>query len=76
MNKKGQTAGIVMGAIAIIIGIILLVGVALPIVQSTVASQNLTGVSKTIGDNLGVFILIASLLLIVGAGFAGFMARK
>jgi hypothetical protein len=76
MNKKGQTAGIVMGAIAIIIGIILLVGVALPIVQDTVASQNLTGVSKTIGDNLGVFILIASLLLIVGAGFAGFMARK
>lgn len=36
MNKKAQTAGIVMGAIAIIIGIILLVGVALPIVQDTV----------------------------------------
>jgi hypothetical protein len=74
MNKKGQT-GIVVLVIGLVIGIVLLVGVLIPITTSTVDAQNFTGTNATIADNLTTFILIGVLVLVAGIALYG-MARK
>lgn len=73
-NKKGQT-GIIILVVGLIIGVILLVGVLVPITSSTVADQNFSGTNKTIGDNLVTFILIGALVLVAGIAIYG-MTRK
>lgn len=51
--------------VALIVGVILLIGVALPIVVQTVSDAALTGVAGTLGDYFPVFILIGGLMLIL-----------
>lgn len=72
-DKHGQMGGgVIAGVVLLIIGIILMVGVAFPIVVQVVSNQSLTGVNKTIGDNLGTFVLLGALILIAGVAFLGF----
>ena len=70
MNKKGQ-AGIVMLVVGLVIGIILLVGVLVPITSTVVTNQAFTGTNKTIADNLITFILIGTLVLVAGLALYG-----
>lgn len=70
MNKKGQS-GIVMLVVGLVIGIILLVGVLVPITSTVVANQAFTGTNKTIADNLTTFILIGTLVLVAGLALYG-----
>lgn len=74
MEKKAQ-AGIVVLIVGIIIGIILIVGVAVPVVRNTVTSANLTGTDATIGNNLTTFLLVGALVLIAGLAIFG-LGRK
>ncbi len=71
MNTKGQAGGIVAVVIGLVVGVILLVGVLVPITTSTVASQNFTGTNLTIANNLTTFILIGVLVLIAGLAYFG-----
>lgn len=75
-TKRGQAAGIVVIVIGVIVGIILIVGVAVPIVKSVVSSSNLTGTDATIGTYLTTFLLIGALVLIAGIAIFGLVARK
>ena len=70
-HNKGQAGGIVAVVIGLVVGVILLVGVLVPITTSTVSSQNFTGTNKTIADNLTTFILIGVLVLIAGLAYFG-----
>ena len=71
-NKKGQVGMIVGGVVAIIVGVILMIGVTIPIVSDVVSNQSFTGVNATIANNLTTFLLIGALLLIVGVAVLGF----
>lgn len=71
-QKKGQVGLIVGGVVAIIVGVILMIGVTVPIVADVVANQSFTGVNATIANNLTTFLLIGALLLIVGVAVLGF----
>jgi uncharacterized membrane-anchored protein YitT (DUF2179 family) len=51
----------------LILGVILLIGVALPIVNQTVASAGLTGISATLASYFGTFIIIGGLFLVLRA---------
>ena len=71
MNTKGQAGGIVAVVIGLVVGVILLVGVLVPITTQVVANQTFTGTNKTIADNLTTFILIGVLVLIAGLAYFG-----
>lgn len=62
-SKKGAVS--VKSILAVIIGIILLIGVAIPITQQTITSANLTGLTATVVAFIPVFIAIAGLVLVV-----------
>jgi hypothetical protein len=49
------------------LGVILLIGVALPIVKATVASAGLTGISSVLASYFTVFIVIGGLFLVLRA---------
>ena len=51
----------------LILGVILLVGVALPITVSVVSSAGLTGISATLAGYFGTFIIIGGLFLVLRA---------
>ena len=72
MNKKGFVQNIVGGVVLAIIGLILMVGVLVPITVNVTGNQGFTGVNKTVSDNLVTFILIGALLLIVGVAFTSY----
>lgn len=74
MDKKGMT-GIIFLVVSLVIGVILLVGVLVPITQSTVTDANLTGTNATIASNLVTFILIGVLVLVASISVYG-MSRK
>lgn len=76
MKKKGNVGAavtIVAATIAIVLGVILLIGVAVPTTTSVVADQNFTGVNETIANNLVTMILIGVLVLIVTVAILGFL---
>ena len=72
-NNKGQSGAIVMVVVGIVIGVILLIGVAVPVTQSTVTTANFTAGSTnaTIANNLVTFILIGTFVLIATIAFFG-----
>lgn len=59
-NKKGQMGGRIL---AVIFGIILLVGAAIPITQSVIDSANLTGTTATVVGFIPLFLGLAGLAL-------------
>lgn len=63
-SKKAQVSGIM----GVVVGIIMLVAVALPVVISVVANQTFTGTTSTIVNLYQLFLAIGGLLLV--AGFA------
>ncbi len=67
-SMKGQR-----GIIAVVIGIILLVAVAIPVTTDVISSANLTGTASTIIDLLPVFLALAGLVLV--AGLSGGFSR-
>jgi hypothetical protein len=61
-GKKGQAVGV--GTIlAVVIGLILLVGVSIPITNEVIETANLTGLSGTVVAFIPVFLAIAGLVL-------------
>ena len=74
MDKKGMT-GIIYLVVGLVIGVILLVGVLVPITTTVVANQSFTGTNLTIANNLVTFILIGVLVLVASISVYG-MARK
>lgn len=88
-NKKAQSVSMLIGGIVtIIVGVILMVGVAVPILGSTITqvttdnttvngSVSLSGTTNLlIANNLTTFLLIGALLLIVGVAIMGFNLGK
>lgn len=59
--NKGFSVGTV---VAVIIGIILLVAVAVPITNDVVESANLSGTDAIIGGVLGTLILVGAIVLV------------
>jgi len=60
MNSKGQMMSRI---IAVVIGVVMLVAVAIPIVTETNNSANLTGISATVADFIPVFLALGGLVL-------------
>ncbi len=58
--KKAQMGGRIL---AVIFGIILLVGAAIPITQSVITSANLTGTTATVVGFIPLFLGLAGLAL-------------
>ena len=58
--KKGQMGGRIL---AVIFGIILLVGAAIPITQSVITSANLSGTTATVVGFIPLFLGLAGLAL-------------
>jgi len=50
----------------VIVGVILIVGVSIPITQDVVTDANLTGLTGTITEFLPIFLAIAGLVLVTG----------
>lgn len=75
MNNKGF-AGIIYLVVGLVVGVILLVGVLLPVTSGVVTDANLTGTNKTIGDNLTTFILIGTLVLVASIAVYGMAGRR
>lgn len=70
MMKKGQAmSGVVGGVVLAIVGLILMIGVLVPITTNVTGSQGFTGINLTLANNLVTFILIGVLLLIIGVVF-------
>jgi hypothetical protein len=61
LGKKGNAS--VGTVLAVTIGIILVVGVAIPVSQNVIDSANLTGLSATIVGFIPVFLAIGGLVL-------------
>jgi len=60
MDKKAQMGGRIM---AVIFGVILLVGAAIPITQSVITDANLTGTTATVVGFIPLFLGLAGLAL-------------
>lgn len=60
-NKRGAIAG---GIITFVVGMILILVVAFPLIQSTVASLNVTGTDKTIASVIPTLLLVAALVYV------------
>jgi hypothetical protein len=66
MNVLKSEAGFsVSGVVAVVVGIIVLIAVAVPITTNVISSQNFTGVNDTIADILPTLMLVAGILLVV-----------
>lgn len=57
-----------MNVIAFIIGIILLLGVGIPVSQEVIANTNLTGISATVVSFVPVFLAIGALVAAARTG--------
>ena len=58
-NNKGQAGGI----IGLVIGIILIVGVSIPVTTSVISTSNLTGLTATIVGFIPVMLGVGGLVL-------------
>lgn len=74
MDNKGQT-GMIALVVGLVVGIILLIGVLVPITSQTVEDQNFSGTNATIGDNLTTFILIGALVLVASIAYFGMRGK-
>lgn len=63
---KTERADIVSYIVALIIGIVLSVGVALPITTSTIASANVTGTTAVILNIVPVFVALIPVVMVAG----------
>lgn len=63
INKRGAMAG---GIIAIVIGIILLVAVAIPVTKDVISNTTATGTTLTILNLYAVLLAVVGLIMIVG----------
>lgn len=61
--NAGEGLNLAAGLVGLIIGIILSVGVALPITQSVVTAGNFTGVTQTVVQYIPVFVAIVPMML-------------
>lgn len=64
MSKSKKGAANMKGIIVVIVGIILIVGVSIPITVEVITTANLTGLTATIVGFLPVFLAIAGLVLV------------
>jgi len=53
--------------VMLIVGIILIIGVAMPISTEVITAQNFTGTTATITNQIPIFLAIGSILLVIGA---------
>lgn len=60
-SKKGMSVG---GIVAVVVGIIMIVAVAVPITQDVVADANLTGTDATIAGILTTLIIVGAIVLV------------
>jgi hypothetical protein len=70
MFMKGSRKAQIGGIIGIVVGIIMIVAVAIPVVQTTITNQAFTGTTKTITDLFPVFLAIGGLVLVAGGFFS------
>lgn len=61
-----EAKGLIGGVVTLVIGIIMLINVALPTVQDSASTANVTGTASTILDLYPLFIVLGGFLLIVG----------
>jgi hypothetical protein len=60
-SKKGFTIGSV---VAVVIGLIMVIALAVPVTQDIVTSANLTGVSATIANLLPLLLIVGAIILV------------
>lgn len=60
-SKKGVS---VMGVVAVVVGIIMLIAVAIPITQDVTDSANLTGTTATVVNLLPLLIGVGGVILV------------
>lgn len=61
-SQKGFSVGSV---VAVVVGIIVLIAVAVPITTDVIADQNFSGTNATIANILPTLMLVAGILLVV-----------
>ena len=61
-SKKAFTVGSI---IAVVVGLIVLIAVAVPITTNVISSQNFTGTNSTIANILPTLMLVGAILLVV-----------
>ena len=60
-SKKGFTVGSI---VAVVIGLIMLIALAVPVTQDIVTSANLTGTTATIANLLPLLIIVGGVILV------------
>lgn len=60
-SKRGFTIGSV---VAVVIGLIMVIALAVPVTQDIVTSANLTGVSATIANLLPLLLIVGAIILV------------
>lgn len=60
-TKKGFTVGSI---VAVVIGLIMLIALAVPVTSDIVASANLTGTTATIANLLPLLIIVGGVILV------------
>jgi len=60
--KKGFTVGSI---VAVVVGLIVLIAVAVPITTNVISTQNFTGTNLTIANILPTLMLVGAILLVV-----------
>lgn len=63
---RNSGGSIVAGMIALVIGIVMAVAVAIPITNEVVEDANLTGTTATVVEILPVFVALIPLVLVAG----------
>lgn len=66
--KKGNLVG---GIIGVVVGLIMIVAVAVPVIQDTITNQAFTGTVKTITDLFPVLLAVGGLVLVAGGFLIG-----
>jgi len=61
-SKRGQFS--IGGIVAVVIGIIMIVALAVPVTQDVVASANLTGTTATIANLLPLLLIVGGVILV------------
>ena len=61
-SKRGQFS--IGGIVAVVIGIIMIVALAVPVTQDVVASANLTGTTATIANFLPLLLIVGGVILV------------
>jgi hypothetical protein len=60
-SKRGFTIGSV---VAVVIGLIMIIALAVPVTQDIVTSANLTGVSATVAALLPLLLIVGAVILV------------